>query len=324
MIICAIDVGYGNTKCVVYNTLTNNLKSFLIPSIAGKVDEHEIATAFSKKRNVYTIKHEDQLYEIGEESIGNIVKITHGDYLKSKSWRLFFLAALKAINEPVIDLVVSGLPVYQFKKLKDEMSSIILGSHSVDDDLSVLIKNVEVIPQPLGALAAVIDERPELQNKNILLIDPGHHTFDWLSVIKASIRMELSGSHPEGVDALINSVIKKVEKTNDVTLSHKEVDESIRNGTFAVDVYGKPFSIKPFLDSAVSTQLETSIDALKNTLQSTHNISHILIGGGGAYLYFDVIKNAFPNHDVSIINDSAMANAKGYLRFGLAKAKSLK
>lgn len=324
MIVAAIDVGYGNIKVVTYNTLTNSVKMNLIPSIAGKADENEISQQFGKKKNSYVVEYDGEKYEVGEDSTANMVKVTHSDYLKTKSWKLFFLAALKSIGEEKIDLVVSGLPVYQFKKLREEMMDVIKGVHKVDEKLTVNVLNVEVIPQPLGALASLIDEKPELQTKNILLIDPGHHTFDWLCVIKGSIRMDLSGSHPEGVDSLINSVIKRVEKNHDgLLLSHHDIDESIRSGTFKVEVYGKDFDIKEYLDLAVSNQLESSIDALKNMLQSTHNISNILIGGGGAGLYIDVIRKAFPNHIVDSMKDPAMANAKGYMRFGLAKAKNL-
>lgn len=324
MIIAAIDVGYGNIKVVSYNTITNNMKMLLIPSIAGKADDSDISQSFGKKKNVYIVEYEGESYEIGEESIGNLVKVTHGEYLKTKSWKLFLLAALKSIGEETIDLVVSGLPVYQYKDLKEDMIQEIKGVHKVDKNLTVNIKNVEVIPQPLGALASLIDDKPELQSKNILLIDPGHHTFDWLCVVKGSIRMDLSGSHAEGVDSLINAVIKRVSKNNNgLMLSHHDIDEAIRNGTFKVEVYGKEFDIKQYLDLAVSNQLESSIDALKNMLQTTHNIGNILIGGGGANLYLQTIKESFPNHNVETMSEPAMANAKGYLRFGLAKAKNL-
>lgn len=317
MILAANDIGYGGLKGIILNTETGKKVEIEIPSIASHVDVStiELDNSFSRAKKVHRVKHEGEYYEVGDESSGNISKVMHDDYLNSSSWKIFFKALLRSYGETKIDFMVSGLPVSQFKALKSEMESVMTGQHQIGDDFSVMVERVAIIPQPLGAMATLINQKPEFKKKNFLLLDPGHHTFDWLVIKKGAIEWESSDSHHEGVDQIINKVISYIKTEKNVKVSHKEIDAALRDGSNSIDFFNEVLDLKSYIQKAVKIQLSSSIDALKNTLSDEHSIQNIVLAGGGASLYHEEIAKAFPKHEILVLEQSSMANARGYIRF---------
>ena len=67
--------------------------------------------------------------------------------------------------------------------------------------VSVKVKRVSVVPQPLGSLLDYIGSRniKNLRTINVVVVDPGHYSFDWLVISNGAADIAQSSSLNKGV-----------------------------------------------------------------------------------------------------------------------------
>lgn len=317
-VIMGNDIGYGNLKGKARDTNTGKEVVFVIPSHVGKKAKRAMANSLTRVRKVVDVLVDGKEYQVGEEAPENMVKVIHDNYIETANWQAFKMATIKMVADGLetdtIDMLVSGLPVEQEKdpKLVAQMRESFVGKHEVYPGQFVTVKAAQIISQPMGTLASLISSRKDLMNKNILIIDVGHHTLDWLTIFKQDVREEFSDSYAEGVDQIVKMVIETVSIEHGIKVSHKAVDDAIRSGSFAIPVANEEVKIKQYVYDAVSDQMDNAIESIRNTVADAQNISTLVMTGGGGKLYQKYFAKAFPKHEVISVEKPESANAEGY------------
>jgi len=218
--------------------------------------------------------------------------------------------------------VVTGLPVAYYRDAF-QLSQHLIGDHVILLDgrsLTVRVDDVLVVPQPFGALLSVIlDERGGMQTNTIDLIDGrvavldvGQHTTDMILVEGLEYIEARSGSIEVGVSTAIEMIRKVLLDDYRVTYEPHELEQAMRRGWLVID--GK----KEKLNGLASMHLDPiarSIEAQARTLWNISTLNAIVLAGGGSLILQPWLEPRFTQ--VIYAPDAAMANAMGFIRYGL-------
>ena len=329
-VVRAIDVGYGNTK---YSSLVSasDIQCGVFPSLAPQASTGpDLASGLMQKRNTVVVDVEGVKYEVGEDA-RLAQDATHGrvldpDYSMTAAHMALMKGALYYMGQPRIDLLVLGLPVNTFKKYEKLLAARVIGKHTVparskDGEMKdglVEIANCRVIPQPIGAffdysLRAGTYER--MRSQTNLLIDIGYYTLDWIVAEGVKMNNSRSDALPGGMSAVLRAMADAIgselgEQITDLSL----LEDAIRTGANPY-FYGKEFDITEYKKLG-KAKAEQFVSVLVNKVGSSMDISNIILAGGGASFFHDVLSDKFPRHEIITTRDPVFANVRGFQRAG--------
>lgn len=340
-IVRSIDVGFGNTKYVVISNGNGDIQCSLFPSLAPQASEGaDLASGVLQKRNTVTVEVNGVRYEVGKDA--NLAQdATHGrvldlSYPTTDPYLALVRGAIYYMGVPEIHLLVLGLPVNSFDKYKEVLEKRITGEHKIPSPLyksgngtpehiTVKVHNVKVQPQPLGAFfdhAVTSGVYSRMRNEMNLLIDAGFYTLDW--IVSRGVKMvnARSGAHSGGMSSILSTMGESIGKKiggqiNDLTI----LDEAIRTGTNP-RFYGKEFDITEQRKLA-KAKAEQFVSVLANKVGQSVDIDNIVLAGGGASFFKDVITAKFPHHDIIVTKNPVYANVRGFQLVGEQSAARL-
>ncbi len=218
--------------------------------------------------------------------------------------------------------VATGLPV-AFYRDAFQLSQHLLGTHQIlleGRGLSVAVEDVLVVPQPFGALLSMIlDERGmlrvdamELVEGRVAVLDIGTFTTDLILVEGLEYIESRSASVEVGVSTAIEMIRKVLLDDYRVSYELHEIEQALRRGWLVID--GK----KHQLNGLASERLDPiarSIEAQARTLWNISTLTAMLLAGGGSLALKPWLDPRFGQ--AIYAPDAAMANAVGFLRYGL-------
>lgn len=218
--------------------------------------------------------------------------------------------------------VVTGLPVAYYRDAF-QLSQLLLGKHQILLEgrcLTVEVKDVLVVPQPFGALLSIIlDERGrmrvaavELAEGRVGVLDIGTHTTDLILVEGLEYIEARSGSIEVGVSTAIEMLRKVLLDDYRVSYEGHELEVAMRRGWLVVD--GRKYPLNG-LASGHLDPIARSIEAQARTLWNLSTLNTVVLAGGGALALKPWLEPCFAR--AVYAPDAAMANASGFLRYGL-------
>ncbi len=186
--------------------------------------------------------------------------------------------------------------------------------------LTVDVQDVLVVPQPFGALLSLIlDERGHLVTRaldlvegRVAVLDVGQQTTDLILVEGLEYIEARSGSIEVGVSTAVDMIRKVLLDDYRVTYEPHEVEQALRRGWLVVDGKKRP------LDGLASERLDPiarAIEAQARTLWNLSTLTALVLAGGGALALRPWLEPRFAQ--AIYAPDAAMANAVGFLRYGL-------
>jgi plasmid segregation protein ParM len=150
-IIRALDLGWGYTKYSRLDPASGNMQYASFPSLAPRHTGVDLSMSIMGRRDTVVVNVDGTKYEVGPDSIdldtNDASRNLNDQYIHTEQYKAVMFGALAYIGEPVIDLLVVGLPLSNMQmagKLKD----IVVGEHKVTDGLTVRVKDALVLPQP--------------------------------------------------------------------------------------------------------------------------------------------------------------------------------
>lgn len=316
MIKAGVDIGYGTLDGVCTNA--NGGKKpyqFYMPSLVSEAvgNDYEFEGNAVRKRNIEKVIVGSTVYHVGEDA-GDTVKELNEDYIYSDHYMALYIAALQRFGHKQIDHLVTGLPVFQFDRYAQELEKMLQGRFETQMG-PVNVKRVSVVPQPLGSLIeyGVRTHIKDPRRLNVVVVDPGHYSFDWLLLRNGSADLQQSGSHNEGVAHVIERIQSLIAADhNGDSPSAIKIDAAFRANDKNVHLYGKPIPLKGYLDKALRTQASAAIRKMKNRILHLQDVDSFILTGGGASLFHPCISEHFKKHKIEVMKDSVMANALGY------------
>jgi len=331
MLVCAIDVGYGNVK---FSRTENGMTRYdHFPSIAAlSLHDGEVGDGVTARKDIIPVTVGNESYRVGKDAAlalpaNESGRILNPDYHKSNPYLALFRGALGYMGKPrVIDLLVTGLPVEHFLSGGERgiLEARITGEHAFPDGSSVLIKQGWAIPQPVGGFlqhawsTGVYDE---LRESLCLVVDCGFGTVDWVVSKGLKVTWERSGSVPGGLSQPLTRLAKAISDEQDgVFVDIDLLDAAVRGGR-KIDLFGSPYDFGHLLPK-VMPMMDQVANSLLDRVGRLSDISAVVLVGGGAPLYLESIRKICPRNRLVLVDEALYANVKGYLLAGERRIKT--
>jgi len=225
-----------------------------------------------------------------------------------------------------------GLPIADFARYREILQTRLLGRHEFtiggeDRRAQVAkIETVRVLPQGWGAvLCLFLDDNgniadPGLSRQRVAVLDIGGRTVGYLSVdgladVPSESRSTRRGAWNvvRGLHDFLSVNYPDLGELSDHKLMAAALAREILN-------HGEPVDLHPVIDPIVEDIGEEIVRTSRQYWGNTAaTFQKVLVIGGGAYVWGDTVKKVFP-HAV-VLPDPEFANARGYFRYVVAKAK---
>lgn len=330
----AIDVGHFSTKYTVSRRDggdNNQIQTRMFTSVAPRVARTQAIDATGATRTAACIVGVNGVdYWVGpgaaNQASGSEPRFVNEDYCLSPRYYALMLGALndmaqheEAEHELVIEQLVLGLPLTTFLKHADALRSRMTGEHRIGRTgepvlRRVTIKEVSVLVQPHGALMALGASRFAALSGLNLVIDAGGGTTDWFVTRGTEPNWSKSGAHQKGMLHCGLAVADGIKKSWRNQYEVMEIiDLAVRTNAEHFTVSGVEYPLAAHRAS-IDAVLAESVESLLESTGDLDGVSRILFVGGGAALWHDYMRRAFPRLQrvMEIDADPIFANVLGF------------
>lgn len=331
-VISAIDIGYGYTKYTTSVGKNGKIECDLFPSIAPISPHEDLSGEFFMSRDTKKIESGGVVWEVGpdvyEITTRNDVRALHDNFVNSEQWKVLFLGALAYQGNPEIDYLILGLPVSNMSK-REEMEKMAKGTHQIGD-FKVVIHNVMVVPQPLGALynyAVRSGDFDRFSKTNSLVIDPGYLTFDFLVTKAFSVNAHRSGARPGGMSSILGAIASSIAQEKNVEyddLNQLDVALDLKNYSGVKEdrhiyIYGEKVDLNGHIKNTAPV-IDSSLNFMLNKIGESKDIAQLIMAGGPNKIFERSIKKQFPHHKLITLEDGIYSNVIGFMLWGMMVA----
>lgn len=348
-VIAALDIGYSNLKMawlyvpdnakgssVLYRALkdarsgdteNNSLETRIFPAGASPVSELADARATSLLGHNVLIGDEQWRAPINFSDTQTVRRDFSSEYVRSDVWLALMKGGLAEIDSPEIETLVLGLPSSEFYRRPELIELIVERAKKVHDlgGRSVEVKNVQVVPQPLGTFYGQMlscsnsEEVEQLTESLVLVCDPGYYSFDFVLVQNGNrIYPDSSISTPNSVKAVCDNLRVVLKDKHKVNLQEGRIEEALRVSRTYVHAGGKKITFAQELEEVCKAVASTTLSEIRSSLHSKGYEPDIaIISGGGAELFEQYIKEGTGVNRVDRAQNPVMSNVIGYLHAAL-------
>jgi plasmid segregation protein ParM len=329
-IVRALDVGWGYTKLSRKCPISGELEFMSFPSLAPRHAGLDLSMSILGRRDTVVVDVDGTKYEVGPDSAdldtSDMTRNLNDQYIHTEQYKAVFFGALAYMNEPTIDLLVVGLPLSNMGAAT-KLRELMIGTHKVNGEITVEVKDALVLPQPLGGLyyCMSLKDRPEfefLDEEVNLVIDPGFLTFDFLLSNGDKVIENRSSAHTGGVSKVLRSIAESISTKFDIRYENlSAIDKGLRRRKIKIN--GEVESLDDHIRNTRAV-LEGSVNFMKNMVGDGSDVDNVILLGGGSAIYRRTIEQYYPKHTLIVLEDAQLANVKGYQMAGekyMAKGK---
>lgn len=345
IILAGPDLGYGQIKMIASNGKHKFLSAVGSPvsdfgRVAAVVTEEELLKSL-------TITFDGQKRYVGHNAIVNSRngRLTlRQNKAESDDNKIKFMTSLalltKEDQEYAEVIVISGLPVLEFKNQKDKLYDMMFNygrpfefiMHYGPKEVKKKIKvnAVKIISQGEGAFydfvlndsGDIIPEKAGMVNGMVMVVDIGYRTTDIVTMENGRYNEVLSDQFNKGVNQIHQEILRLIMERLNIKKELKDMDEIVRSGRLFHNK--KEYNIEKIISDACLPFAEDIIDNLINTSNDTlGSMQRIIMTGGGAELIFPYVKKMVEDIvEVSIMENAEFCNASGYYKYGLLLQKA--
>lgn len=324
--ILGLDIGYSNVKLIGGESGHGGpewRRSY--PAGAGPVAN--VAAEFSNSGGV-EIEYQGApwLSLIEPSRFENFPRTLHADYPSTAVYQALLRGALAESGRSTINTLVTGLPVTQFfaNGTRQRLSEDLRGRIEIRKSEAVVVEKVHVIPQPLGAFLSFASRYPDpdaIPASNVLVIDPGFFSFDWVIVSRGDLRRSSSGTSTHAASYLLEETSRLIaDETNGGRVSRDALERALRDRQTSVMLYGEKLELAPYMRKAAARAAGAAFQKLLSSVrqeQADSDFDFVVLAGGGADLYGSSARRIFPRAKVVLASQApVMANADGFWVWG--------
>jgi hypothetical protein len=149
--------------------------------------------------------------------------------------------------------------------------------------------------QPNGALidyATQHDKVEAMEQELSLVIDPGSRTFDWLVARGMKLSHKQSHSVDRGVSNILQLIADDISQEIGKPYTNLEaIDLALRTGK-GLTVFQRsynPARMRPMVEIIA----KDAVAAMMRRIGEAYNVQHVILVGGGAFLFKKAVKQAF-------------------------------
>jgi plasmid segregation protein ParM len=317
------DIGYGQSKLSCVSRLTPAFAE-IHPSGAAPIAHcdrvasgHAAANALGYGEEVL-INGETYVSLIDPDRISSGMQVLHEDYPSTPEYMALYYGALARTREPIIDHLVTGLPVAQCRdrekavKLKNRLE----GQHEIRKGRVVTVKKVTIVPQAIGAYYAALDsgQVDARSRDNMLVLDFGHYSVDWVLIAAGNFRLALSGSNSQGGSYVIDRMVANIKERHGIVVSRERVYGFVREGLREVQLGREKIDLDALKELAAAQVAPAVIGDIRASLRGDQSlgIHRLMLCGGSTPFFAKAISEAFPQALVDTCESPVLANAIGF------------
>ncbi|MDI9095098.1 rod shape-determining protein MreD [Proteus vulgaris] len=329
--IVGLDIGYSNVKVACGGTQLLDPKVTIFPAYATPEPESDLALAKKSPDEVKVYPNGTE-WRVFTNRVGH--RELHESYHSTEMYKALFYGALIKATEgrsDVIDILVTGLPVRIANSEADrsQLCESFTGKHEVTPGRFILVKEVVVLSQGVGIMNDILNTEglisdEDLEFSNILVIDPGYYSMDYVTFHRGDKKNEFSGSSLNATSVIIEEIVRVLERDypKEGAQEAERIETALRLGNKTFNNGFRSVEIEPLIEE-VSHRIVSSVVA--ELLKRTRSIGpvHIIISaGGGARFYDHFIKEAFPQARILQSVNPVASNSIGYWHYGVNKLSS--
>lgn len=255
----------------------------------------------------------------------------HDNYPSSTQYKALFYATLAVSERDIIDVLVTGLPVSQYKdvEFRSNLKEQLLGEHKISHKRTVTVKDVVVLPQPAGAYMDMVDlsnDDPDLlemlSDGLTVVLDPGYFSVDWVAFENGNLMAEYSGTSLEAMSKVIEETNRLITHDYAIGVSIDKLEMNIRLGKFRMPIGGGVRNFREQYDLAREIVSKRAITDMINYTRGTGvstQANFIILAGGGGDAYKEVAETEFKKSQAQVVvsKNPALANARGFWKFAV-------
>lgn len=322
-IVRALDLGSGWVK---FNRMVDGKLAYMsFPSLAPRHTGRDLSVSLLGKRDTVAVSVEGTLYEVGPDSAdldsSDSTRNLNDQYIYTDQYRAAFYGALHYMGEKTIDLLVVGLPLTTIHRA-DDLKKLCVGSHKINDTTTVEVKDVLVLPQPMGGLYYCLSQRDAHSKENDesplkylaeetnLYIDPGYLTFDFLVTNGVKINDARSSAHPGGVSKVLRAICESLSAKFGIKYDNlAAVDKAIERRRIKIN--GQTEDLLAHIKYA-KPAIDGSVNYMRNIAGDGADIDNIFLMGGGQHIFAKTLAQYYKNHTIYVLSNSQFANVMGF------------
>ena len=331
MNVVGIDIGFGFTKA------TTGRDTLIFKSIFGEATDiqfrEQLLSSTAPEEHLH-IELDGESFFVGElaerQSHVRSFTLDQNQFITNfaKTMAMAALSRLAPANEPIH--LVTGLPVSFYRRHREELSGLLLGTHTLATldssgkrrEVPINVAQVRVIPQPFGSLFnLMMGDNAELSDKRYVqekigVVDVGFRTTDYTISDKTKYSGRGSGSSESGIARAFAMIAAKLLEETGVDVELYRMYDAVARG--AIKIRGKSIDLKPLTEEAFSKLASAVATEVDRLWADDWDIDLIVVtGGGGAVLapYLQPLLNG-EVLGVDPTADSRLNNVRGYLKYG--------
>lgn len=322
LVVRAVDVGYRQTKFVT-GIAGASIRCASFPSVAYPSKRDQTKLAAIERRQTVSVPIGGLFYEVGPDvalaADAFRASQMHDRFTDTPEYLALLRGALRMMNVPVIDLLVVGLPVALLTLRKASLEKAMTGIHDVGGGKRVEVKKAMVMAQPQGALvyyATATNRLAGMKDQPSLVVDPGGRTFDWL--VSRGMRLVQKKSHSlnRGVSDVLRAVASEISmEIGTRYMDVDAIDEALRLERPLI-LHQRPYDLVR-LQRVVDKLAEQAVSSMMQWIDDPYSLRHIVLTGGGAWLFKRAVKAAFPKQKIQVLRDPMYANVRGFQIAGM-------
>lgn len=337
-----IDVGFFATKfstgrATSLGSLGSTIGTDSFPSIPVHTDSLTQLAGAGRLDGV-TIAVGQSSYFVGKSAanlIGpeGIIRSGSDEYCKTDGYAALFKGALwhiarhhQVTRSLVIEHLVVGLPLSTINLFDLHVEELCGGTHELpaphdaSQKITVDIKQVLVVAQPLGAVINFIETQPKAivqPDHHALVLDMGGGTFDWF-VCTGDFEpsYKLCGATNIGTLNCTSAICRKIKPAfGSSPIALERVDKALRTDAESFVIGGEIYKTSEYWPLA-ATQLTSSFQQMRTKVGDLGAIDHVILSGGGATLLQRTLRELAPDltSRLKMDPDPVFGNVKGFHR----------
>jgi plasmid segregation protein ParM len=327
MNIVGLDIGYSNLK-LAYGNSEKGMQTAIRPAGAAPADRFGSRFDGKEQDDFLHVLVGDEPFIAGVSSDRAEMweRSLHSEYARTPSYTALFHAGLLLSGMTEVDVLVTGLPVDQYKDevRRAELEKQFIGKHKITPKRTVEISKVKVVAQPTGGLFDMIsqddEENPLIdEDARILVVDPGFFSLDWVLISNGQLQRGSSGTSHQASSVLLEQAGILIAEEYGSKPTVETFEKAIRAGKKSLLVMGQRVDIEPYLKRAsdlLSANTATSILTSLRVEKMSPDI--VVLVGGGADFFRGAVQTAFPKLKVISPQNPVLSIARGYWELGAA------
>ncbi|QXW20373.1 ParM/StbA family protein (plasmid) [Comamonas aquatica] len=337
----AIDIGYFSTK--VASMSERSITTIGFTSQCGRSDANPILSVGMNALAGVNVVVDGISYFVGPDATlqtkGRESRTITENFVNTNEYMALFkggihyilkdhAATVKGQKNVNIRRLVVGLPLNTFDQKNEEVKEMFEGNHKVPgidgETVDVTINAVTVIRQPQGAMlnSGSKKSQAEMQDyyaQNLLIIDLGGGTCDWLLSNDRKILRHRSDAYPKGVLACVFAICDAINKgysTDPMVV--QRIDDALRSGKQSFKLNGVEYKTADYL-SQTKQVLHECLNQVMTSVGSLTSIDQIIFTGGGGKLLHGAAQEVWPENVnvMTIDDDPVFSNVRGFFLLGM-------